>query len=46
VADLLERIAAGTLHTVAPTTDPLERAAEALGEPAGRRVTGKLALLP
>ena len=46
VADLLERIAAGTLHPVAPATYPLERAAEALGELAGRRVTGKLALLP
>ena len=46
VADLLERIAAGALHPVAPATYPLERAAEALGELAGRRVTGKLALLP
>ena len=46
VADLLERIAAGALHPFAPATYPLERAAEALGELAGRRVTGKLALLP
>lgn len=46
VADLLERIAAGALHPAAPATYPLERAAEALGELAGRRVTGKLALLP
>jgi NADPH:quinone reductase len=46
VADLLKRIAAGALHPVTPATYPLERAAEALGELAGRRVTGKLALLP
>lgn len=46
VAGLLERIAAGTLHPVAPATYPLERAAEALNALAGRQVTGKLALLP
>jgi len=31
VADLLERIAAGALHPLAPAAYPLERAAEALG---------------
>jgi len=46
VAELLQRVAAGVLHPVAPQTYPLERAAEALAELGGRRVTGKLALLP
>jgi NADPH:quinone reductase len=46
LADLLDRVAAGSLHPVAPVTYPLERAADALNELAGRRVTGKLALLP
>jgi NADPH:quinone reductase len=46
VADLLERVAAGVLRPVTPRTYPLDRAAEALSELAGRRVTGKLALLP
>jgi NADPH2:quinone reductase len=46
VADLLDRVAAGSVHPVAPATYPLERAAEALTGLAGRRVTGKLALLP
>jgi len=46
IAELLQRVAAGVLHPVAPRTYPLERAAEALGELGGRRVTGKLALLP
>jgi NADPH:quinone reductase len=46
VADLLDRVAAGSLHPVAPVTYPLDRAAEALDELAARRVTGKLALLP
>jgi NADPH2:quinone reductase len=46
IADLLQHVAAGSLHPVAPRTYPLERAAEALGELGGRRVTGKLALLP
>ena len=46
IAELLQRVAAGVLHPVAPQTYPLERAAEALGELGGRRVTGKLALLP
>ena len=46
IADLLDRVAAGSLHPVAPVTYPLDRAAAALAELAGRRVTGKLALLP
>ena len=46
LADLLDRVAAGSLHPVAPVTYPLERAADALTELAGRRVTGKLALRP
>jgi NADPH2:quinone reductase len=46
VTDLLERVAAGRLHPVAPVTYPLDRAADALAELAGRRITGKLALLP
>ncbi len=46
VAGLLDSVAAGRLHPAAPATYPLERAADALNELAGRRVTGKLALLP
>jgi NADPH2:quinone reductase len=46
LAGLLDQVAAGSLHPVAPVTYPLERAADALNELAGRRVTGKLALLP
>jgi NADPH2:quinone reductase len=46
VADLLDRAATGALHPAAPATYPLGRAAEALTALAGRRVTGKLALLP
>jgi NADPH:quinone reductase len=46
VADLLDRVADGVLHPVAPASYPLERAAEALNRLAGRQVTGKLALLP
>jgi len=46
IAHLLERVAAGSLHPVTPGTYPLARAADALDELAGRRVTGKLALLP
>ena len=46
IADLLQRAAAGVLHPVAPRAYPLERAAEALSELAGRRVAGKLALVP
>ena len=46
IADLLQRVATGVLRPVAPRTYPLERAAEALNDLGGRRVTGKLALLP
>jgi len=46
MADVLGRIAAGTLHPVVPQTYPLERTAEALNALAKRQVTGKLALLP
>jgi NADPH2:quinone reductase len=46
LARLLNGVAAGRLHPVTPVTYPLERAADALNELAGRRVTGKLALLP
>jgi NADPH2:quinone reductase len=46
VADLLDSVATGHLHPVVPTAYPLERAAEALSMLAGRRVAGKLALLP
>jgi len=46
LARLLDAVAAGSLHPVAPVTYPLERAADALNEQAGRRVTGKLALSP
>ena len=46
ITDLLQRVAAGVLRPVAPRTYPLERAAEALSDLGGRRVTGKLALLP
>ncbi|MGH8998019.1 MAG: NADPH:quinone oxidoreductase family protein [Acidimicrobiia bacterium] len=46
VVDLFERVAAGALHPVEPAAYPLEGAAEALGELVGRRVVGKLALVP
>ena len=46
MADLLDRVATGYLHPVAPATYPLERAAEALNQLAHRGVTGKLALVP
>jgi NADPH:quinone reductase len=46
VAGLLDSVATGRLHPVAPMTYPLECAAEALNGLAERRVTGKLALLP
>ena len=46
VTDLLDRVAAGALHPVAPATYPLERAGQALTALAQRRVAGKLALLP
>jgi len=44
--EVIGTVAAGSLHPVTPVTFPLERAADALNELAGRRVTGKLALLP
>ena len=46
MADVLGRVAAGTLHPVPPQAYPLERAAEALNALAKRQITGKLALLP
>jgi len=46
IADVLGRVAAGTLHPVPPQTYPLERTAEALNALAKRQITGKLALLP
>ena len=46
MADVLGRIASGTLHPVVPQTYPLERTAEALNALAKRQITGKLALLP
>lgn len=46
MADVLGRVAAGTLHPVPPQTYPLERTAEALNALAKRQITGKLALLP
>ena len=46
MADLLDRVANGRLHPLAPATYPLERAAEALTVLAGRQIAGKLALLP
>jgi NADPH2:quinone reductase len=46
MADVLGRIAAGTLHPHPPQTYPLERTAEALNALAKRQITGKLALLP
>jgi NADPH2:quinone reductase len=46
VAGLLDSVATGRLHPVAPMTYPLECATEALNGLAERRVTGKLALLP
>ena len=46
VAEVLDRVATGGLPPAAPATYPLERAAEALNGLAGRRVAGKLVLLP
>ena len=45
-AELLGKIAAGELHPVPPAAWPLEDAGRALAELAGRRVTGKLVLIP
>ena len=46
VADALEAIADGRLHPIAPSTVPLERAADALRDFEERRVTGKVVLVP
>jgi NADPH2:quinone reductase len=45
LAELLEMVAAGRLHPVAPTTYPLDRAGDALGDLLERRVVGKVALV-
>jgi NADPH2:quinone reductase len=44
--DLLGHVDAGTLHPVAPTTFPFDQAAAALHALLGRKVTGKVALVP
>ena len=43
--EALAMVRAGRVHPVAPTTYPLERAAEALADLEGRRVVGKVALV-
>jgi len=43
---VLERVADGTLHPIAPTTYPLELAGAALRDLMDRRVTGKAVLVP
>ncbi|HEY5156276.1 MAG TPA: NADPH:quinone oxidoreductase family protein [Acidimicrobiales bacterium] len=45
LASLLDLVAAGELHPVAPVTYPLERAGEALDDLLERRVVGKVALV-
>ena len=45
-SDVLGRIAGGELHPPAPTSLPLDEAAQALTRLARREVVGKLALLP
>ena len=45
-SDVLGRIAGGELHPPAPTSVPLDEAAQALTRLARREVVGKLALLP
>jgi NADPH2:quinone reductase len=44
--ELFDGIVAGRLHPVAPQTRPLAEAPNALSDLAGRRITGKVALLP
>lgn len=44
--DVMDGVAAGELHPVAPTTYPLGDAATALGDLLGRRVVGKAVLVP
>ena len=46
LGDLLERVASGQLRPVEPVAYPLERAAEALADLEGRRITGKVVLVP
>lgn len=44
--ELLHRVDAGTLHPSAPTSFPFDQAADALDALLGRRVTGKVVLVP
>ncbi len=44
--DVMQRIAAGELHPVEPTSYPLERTADALTDLAERRASGKLVIVP
>jgi NADPH:quinone reductase len=46
VAEVLDRIAAGDLHPVAPTQRPLEEAGTALSDLLERRAAGKIVLVP
>lgn len=46
LVEALELVRAGRLHPVAPTTYPLEQAGPALADLLGRRVVGKVALVP
>ena len=46
LADLLTMVEAGSLRPVEPTAVPLDRAAEALADLQGRRVAGKVVLVP
>lgn len=44
--ELMDAVAVGRLHPPEPTTYPLEAAAEALAALQGRRITGKVVLVP
>jgi len=46
VEEVLERIAAGELHPIAPQERPLDRAATAIGDLLERRAAGKIVLVP
>jgi NADPH2:quinone reductase len=46
VGEVLDRIAAGELHPVAPAERPLEHAGAALADLLGRRAAGKIVLVP
>ena len=46
IEDLLQAVAAGSLHPPAPASASLERAAEVLADVSSRRVTGKVVLVP